>query len=96
MCVQYQSRAVCVEHGQAAVHGLVLIHVLFEGKTTHQSGHNLLASTKIIQVISRSPVCEYVSAFMIYNQYLLERDSLHVAVDHPAEGSTQIVNHPEV
>lgn len=86
----------CVEHGQAAVHGLVLIHVLFEGETTHQSGHNLLASTKIMQVTSRSPVCECVSACMIYNQHLLERDSVHVAVDHPAERSTQIVNHPEV
>lgn len=32
----------------------------------------------------------------VHRQYLFQRDTLHVAHDHPAEGSTQIVNHPPV
>ena len=37
----YQSRAVRVEHGQAAVDRLVLLHVLFEGQALDQSRYNL-------------------------------------------------------
>lgn len=32
----------------------------------------------------------------VHRQYLFQRDTLHVAHDHPAEGRTQVVNHPPV
>lgn len=55
--VLYQSRTVCVEHGQAAVHRLVLLQILFEGKMSHQSGNDLLYSTVRFIV---SKFCSYV------------------------------------
>lgn len=43
--LSYQSRTVCVEHCQAGVHRLVLLHVLFEWKMGHQNRQNLSVST---------------------------------------------------
>lgn len=92
--VVYQSSTVCVEHSQAAEHCLVLLHVFFEGKTSHQSRHDLLQNTKLNLTELPTIFCIWWSS--LTKLHLLQRDSLHIAHYHPAERSTQVVNHPEV
>lgn len=43
----YQHRVVRVEEGQAAVDGLVLLHVLFQRETSHQSRKDLREKGKM-------------------------------------------------